>query len=274
MDPTYIASCSFGKDSLATILLALEHNEPLDRVLFVECMFDHKNNISGEIPEHIEWVYNTAIPKLQSLGLQVDVVRPKKDYIDMFTHRIENSKQIVRNGKLQGYLISGRCKMNSEGKMQAIKDYYKQFQRTITYVGIAYDEPDCLSRLDGVSKISLLNKYHITESKAMEMVEKVGLKSPSYNYSQRGGCWFCPNCKYKVMLRFRQDHPDYWNKLTELGDKFKNDIVSQKFKYNETLQQINRKLDFLELEEKSVLFNIEEYENRKRDDREGESDRM
>lgn len=49
--PTYIASCSFGKDSIATILLALEHDEPLDRVVFSEVMFDHARNISGEIPE-------------------------------------------------------------------------------------------------------------------------------------------------------------------------------------------------------------------------------
>ena len=45
--PTYIASCSFGKDSLATILLALEHNEPLDRAVFCEVMFDHERGISG-----------------------------------------------------------------------------------------------------------------------------------------------------------------------------------------------------------------------------------
>lgn len=37
---TYIASCSFGKDSIATILLALEHDEPLDRVVFSEVMLD------------------------------------------------------------------------------------------------------------------------------------------------------------------------------------------------------------------------------------------
>ena len=43
--PTYIASCSFGKDSIATILLALEHDEPLDRVVFSEVMFDHARNI-------------------------------------------------------------------------------------------------------------------------------------------------------------------------------------------------------------------------------------
>ena len=29
----YIASCSFGKDSIATILLAREHNEPLDEIV-------------------------------------------------------------------------------------------------------------------------------------------------------------------------------------------------------------------------------------------------
>ena len=66
--PTYIASCSFGKDSIATILLALEHDEPLDRVVFSEVMFDHARNISGEIPEHIGWIYDTAIPKAARHG--------------------------------------------------------------------------------------------------------------------------------------------------------------------------------------------------------------
>ena len=59
MKPIYIASCSFGKDSIATILLALENNEPLDRVVFAVVMFDNKRGISGEIPEHIEWVRST-----------------------------------------------------------------------------------------------------------------------------------------------------------------------------------------------------------------------
>lgn len=41
----YIASCSFGKDSIATILLAREHSEPLDEIVYCEVMFDE--NISG-----------------------------------------------------------------------------------------------------------------------------------------------------------------------------------------------------------------------------------
>lgn len=76
-NPAYIASCSFGKDSIATILLALEHGEPLDAAVFSEVMFDHRRGISGEIPEHIEWVYTTAIPRLAELGVKVDVVRRK-----------------------------------------------------------------------------------------------------------------------------------------------------------------------------------------------------
>lgn len=84
----YIASCSFGKDSIATILLALENNEPLDRVVFSEVMFDHEKGISGEIPEHIEWIYSTAIPKLENMGVKVDVVRAKKDYKSFFVNAV------------------------------------------------------------------------------------------------------------------------------------------------------------------------------------------
>ena len=36
----YIISCSFGKDSLATILLAKKHGEPLDEAVYCEVMFD------------------------------------------------------------------------------------------------------------------------------------------------------------------------------------------------------------------------------------------
>lgn len=59
----YIASCSFGKDSIATILLAREHNEPLDEIVYCEVMFDE--NISGELPEHRDFIYNVAIPKFE-----------------------------------------------------------------------------------------------------------------------------------------------------------------------------------------------------------------
>ncbi len=76
----HIASCSFGKDSLATILLALEHGEPLDEAVYCEVMFDKR--ISGEVPEHRAFIYETAIPSWNSWGsLSVCCVRIRPIWI-------------------------------------------------------------------------------------------------------------------------------------------------------------------------------------------------
>ena len=53
--PKYVASCSGGKDSVATLLLAAQHNEPLDEAVFSEVMFD--KDTSGEVPEHRDFIY-------------------------------------------------------------------------------------------------------------------------------------------------------------------------------------------------------------------------
>ena len=52
----YIASCSFGKDSLATVILAKIHNEPLDAVVYARVMYDQHR--SAEVPEHEEFIQN------------------------------------------------------------------------------------------------------------------------------------------------------------------------------------------------------------------------
>lgn len=37
----HIASCSFGKDSLATVLISIEYGEPLDEVLYHDAREKH-----------------------------------------------------------------------------------------------------------------------------------------------------------------------------------------------------------------------------------------
>lgn len=49
--PKYVASCSGGKDSVATLLLAAQHNEPLDEAVFSEVMFD--KDTSGGAVAHV-----------------------------------------------------------------------------------------------------------------------------------------------------------------------------------------------------------------------------
>lgn len=81
----YVASCSFGKDSIATVLLAKEHNEPLDEIVYCEVMFDE--NTSAELPEHREFIYNKAIPLFERWGYKVTILKSQKNYMNCFHHR-------------------------------------------------------------------------------------------------------------------------------------------------------------------------------------------
>ena len=60
---------------MATIILAHEHKEPLDSIVFSEVMFDLKNNISGENPRHMKFIREKAVPLFESWGYKVEIVR-------------------------------------------------------------------------------------------------------------------------------------------------------------------------------------------------------
>ena len=213
----HFVSCSFGKDSIATILLAVEHNEPIDGVVFAEVMFDLDNNISGEIPEHIEWIENTAIPKIKAMGIPVHVVRNNKtDYLKEFKHIVKKSKNPNYNGKMRGFPIGGKCCINGRCKLKPIHDFYKQFkdEDVIQYIGIATDEPIRLKRMHkSKNKISLLEKYNYTEEDAKKLCEKYDLLSPVYKEGVRGGCWFCPNCKVSCLANIKTKHNELYKQL-------------------------------------------------------------
>lgn len=117
----YIASCSFGKDSIATILLALENKQPLDMVVYSEVMYDNTRGISGEFPEHMEWIHNTAIPKLKQMGLEVVVVRDTVDFITNFNKVRKKGKRI---GMKYGFPMVGKCDI-SKLKLRPIKNFLK-----------------------------------------------------------------------------------------------------------------------------------------------------
>lgn len=248
--PIYIASCSFGKDSIATILLALENGEPLDRVVFAEVMFDHSRGISGELPEHIEWVYSTAIPKLEAMGVKVDVVRGVKDYCWYFSHTI--GKEGSNFGKIYGFPLGGMCAIQRDCKERVVKKYYRKWleknEQIVQYVGIAADEKTRLAGLDGreygarIIKRSLLDKYNYTEAMARQKAEEYGLLSPIYSTGSRNGCWFCPNASIKQFGRFRKAHPDLWAELVQLSHT--PNLCSYGFKYGKTVQEVERLIDW------------------------------
>ncbi len=213
-----IASWSGGKDSTASIILAHENNEPLDLIIFAEVMFD--KNISGELPEHIDFVKNKCIPLFKSWGYEVKILHSDKTYIDYFNHIVKKSKIAERNGKKSGFPMAGKCAINTRCKVCAIKKFYKDLkeEKIIEYIGIAVDEPIRLARLKE-NQISLLQKYNFTEKKALDLCKEYNLLSPIYEYSSRGGCWFCPNARDIELKHLRKNHCVLWQRLLELENE-------------------------------------------------------
>ena len=61
-----------------------------------------------------------------------------------------------------------------------------------------------------------LAKYNCTEQDARELCEKAGLLSPVYAFTNRGGCWFCPNAKRRELRHLYDHHPELWARMLEL----------------------------------------------------------
>lgn len=232
----HIASCSFGKDSLATVLLALEHGEPLDEVVYCEIMFD--KNTSGEIPEHEAFIREKAIPFLDKAGVKVKVLRSSKTYLDYFFGVIRGGE---RKGMIHGFPLCGMCAICRDCKLPPINEYKKTLSAdTVQYIGIAKDEQERLMRLNN-NRISLLDKYGVTENGAMALCHSHGLLSPIYEFTDRNGCFFCPNAKRKELRHLYDHHPNLWKKMLEL--QAVPNKPSELFNRSETFAQIHREFE-------------------------------
>lgn len=214
-----IFSLSFGKDSMATLILAAEQGIPIDHVIYCDIRFN--NNISGEHPTMAEWI-STAEKRLKDLfGIKVDHAYSGVTFYQQFFKEKEKGKHV---GDIYGFPHVCTPWCNSLLKLQAISRYYRQIREPVTqFVGIAYDEPVRWGRMVKkdtvrVKSRSLLFEQKLTEQDAFEICNRYGLLSPMYGVDgiYRGGCWFCPKqCLADLHSLWRQ-YPELWNKLVAM----------------------------------------------------------
>lgn len=207
----HVASCSFGADSMATVLLAIEKGEPLDEVAYCEVMFSE--TISGEVPEHADFIREKAIPYLAAHGIQTKILRADWTYKKNFFATVSRGKNA---GRIRGFPICGVCTICRDCKLPPIREYVKTLPgETKQYIGIAADEQERLQRLSE-NRVSLLNKYGYTQPMARELGKRHGMLSPVYGFAPRNGCFFCPNAKETELKHLYEHHPDLWSEMMAL----------------------------------------------------------
>ena len=84
-------------------------------MIYCEVMFDQ--GISGEIPEHRDFIYRTAIPRLEKWGIPVTVLRDPSTYVDNVAHLIRRGP---KRGMIRGFPLCGRCAIQRDCKARPI----------------------------------------------------------------------------------------------------------------------------------------------------------
>lgn len=227
----YVASLSFGKDSMAMLIKIKELGLPLDEVIYVDIMFD--DDTSGETPEMASFI--TKAEKILKEKFNVEVTHLRGVTFKEQFYKIKQRGKHIGDNYGFPYTIGAWC--NDRLKMQPIKEYMrKQKDQIIQYVGIAYDEPERYERLNHETHIAPLYDLKITEKEAMEICEKYDLLSPIYKTSFRGGCWFCSKQRLSQLKWLYQEHNDLWNILKDMEkDSFNT------FRPNTTLKDLEER---------------------------------
>lgn len=231
----YIASISFGKDSLAMLLKIIELGLPLDEVVFYD---------TGMEFQAIYDVRDKVKVLLNKKGIKFTELKPDKPFLyTMFEKEVKG-----KNGRIHhGYSwCGGRCRWGTTEKLKKIEKYCKG---NYEYVGIAYDETKRLEKERKGNKLFPLADLKMTEKDCLEYCREKGFnwyekneKVDLYDILDRVSCWCCSNKNLKELRNYYKYLPTYWIKLKELQSK-----TDRPMKYNKyTVFELEKK--FMEVE--------------------------
>ncbi|MEF9975509.1 MAG: hypothetical protein RR754_02000 [Oscillospiraceae bacterium] len=201
----YIASLSYGKDSIIIPELCKLHGLPLDRIVHVEIMAT--DTIHADLPPMVEFKAKADKIIKERYGIEVEHLHAPKSYNECFYAKRGKTAKAENVGKMYGFPMVRGAWCNSRLKMSRLKKLDKP--NITQYIGIAADEPNRFHNLND-RKISPLVEFDITEPMARQMAESLGLLSPIYTDSTRGGCWFCHNQRLQQLRQLRHNYPEYW----------------------------------------------------------------
>ena len=234
----YIASISYGKDSLAMLEIIKQHNMPLDRIVHAEIMAT--KTIPADLPPMMEFKKKADVIIKERYGIEVERVQAEYSYEDYF-YKERKSKQNC--GKMYGFPIQRGSWCNTILKMGVLNKVNKK--DVVQYVGIASDEPNRFHNLSE-RKISPLVEYDITEAETRIICKDLDLLSPIYSQTLRGGCWFCHNQTIGQLRLLRENYPEYW----ELMKKWSKDSPTSFKDKNKTIALFEKRFS---LEDKGLI---------------------
>ena len=225
----YIASISYGKDSLAQLEVIHQHGLPLTDIVTADIMATP--TIPAYLPELVEFRERLDKEIEARYGIPVTHVRADVSFEEVFHRKL--SKRAAHDGIWGWPPVFGHWCMRVL-KTDPIHKYFKDLD-CVSWIGIAADEVARQGQLNE-RKRSALVEHGITEAMAMEICRGLGWVSPTYQHSGRDGCWFCMCQGLDQLRRLYNEFPEYWA-LMMSWDK----DTEKRFKIDNTLSDYDRR---------------------------------
>lgn len=231
-----IVSFSGGKDSTAMLLMMIEKNIPIDRIICIDT--------TKEFPymyEHIEKVQQIVAP------LNIEIVKIDFDY--WFGEHIKT------RGKMKGSRGYGwpdfrnrwctALKQEAYGRFAASAQYEKRKRGgvnsipkdAIEFHGIAFDEQKRADNNKGRNIKYPLIEWGITEAEALSYCYSKGLTwGGLYEKFTRVSCWCCPLSRIGELRVLHDEFPLLWKELQAMDGK-----SFRKFRSNASVEDLTNK---------------------------------
>lgn len=227
----FIASVSFGKDSLAMLLKLIEEDYPLDEVIYFDI---------GVEFDSIRFNAEKMKPILESKGIKFSILEPEKTFIYTMTEK----PVLKRNGTKQcGYKWCGGCtRWGTSLKLNAIHKHNKTYgdESIVEYVGIAADERKRIDRKRQKNRVKIypLIEMGMKEADCLEYCYSKGWHWNENGYElydllDRVSCKYCKNKNLNELRNIYHYLPEIWNELKQLQDQ-----VQMPFKAGKTIHDI------------------------------------
>lgn len=231
----YIASISYGKDSLAMLETLHVFGYPLTQIVTVDVMATRTISAYHEEVDKFRKKADEIIFK--RYGIEVTHLSGKYTYDEEF-HRVRKDSKRTKPenvGKIYGFPMVRGAWCNRDLKLNPINKYKQKNQ--FWYIGYAIDEKK-RERQEKIRNCYDLREYPLCnhmlrERDCMRICESIGLLSPTYTSSFRDGCWFCHNQSLEQLRLLRKNHPEKWKMLLNW------DVESPiKFRVNATVHDL------------------------------------
>lgn len=211
---SYIASVSFGKDSLAMLLKLIDGGYSLDKVVYYE--------MDGAEFDCVLRNMERMKPILAEKGIEFIHLKPEHS----FSYYMLEKPFTKRNGLHQdGYKwCGGTCRWGTALKLNAIENYYRaccDVDEIVEYVGIASDEYRRTERMADRkhTKVYPLVKWNMTEAMCLMYCHEKGFYwieqdgTELYDILDRISCKYCRNKNLHELRNIYHYIPKLWEEL-------------------------------------------------------------